>query len=354
MTKHSIHDLVAIDNLAARVRVPRDDLHRLRAAFYRRHRDTASALAELPVERRTDFAAAVDFHPLHLEQRLDSRVDGATKLLFRTRLGLPVESVLLRIASGRTSLCISSQVGCAVGCGFCATGAMPVVRNLTLGELLDQVVQAGRLAWSEGRRLRNVVFMGMGEPLHNAEAVHAALEVLTSPRGFAFFPRRVLISTIGLPERMTQLARAFPRVRLAVSLHAARQEVRERLIPLARRVPLTDLRAALAEVAATQQQPVMIEYVLLRGVNDAAGDRAALIDFLTGLPVHVNLIPYNPIDSGGAWQGVDAEERRVFAAALRAAGFPVTVRYSLGSDIAAACGQLARRDSLELVTVEMR
>jgi 23S rRNA (adenine2503-C2)-methyltransferase len=183
----------------------------------------------------------------------------------------------------------------------------------------------------------------MGEPLHNEAEVHAALEVLLSPRRFGLSPARVLVSTVGIPDALVHCAERFPRVGLALSLHSARQGQRERLIPLARRYPLDLLRSALERVTALQQRPVMIEYLMLAGWNDTDQDLQALRDYLRGLPVHVNLIPFNAIDEAPGLCGTAPARRREFAAALAAAGFTVTVRYSLGADIAAACGQLVRR-----------
>lgn len=341
----SIHDADALERLRRGWRVEPGDLRRLRNAFYKKHLSPAEALGHLPDAVRPAFAEGVTFHALELHSRHDSRHDGASKLIFRTGRGHLIEAVVLRIASGRTSLCVSSQVGCAARCGFCATGQMGLAVNLTRDEILDQVIQANRLLRPERRSVRNVVFMGMGEPLHNEAEVSQALDVLLSPQCFDLSPGHVLVSTVGIPDAMVRLARRFPRVRLALSLHGARQSQRERLIPLARRYPLDRLRSAAAEVTAAQGQPLMIEYLLLEGLTDTDQDLKQLIDYLGDLPVHVNLIPYNPIDEAPGLAGTGPARRREFAAALVAAGLPVTVRYSLGADIAAACGQLVRREN---------
>ena len=195
-------------------------------------------------------------------------LDGAaSKLLFRTADGNLVETVILRIASGRTSLCVSSQVGCAARCGFCATGQMGIAVNLTRDEILDQVIQANELLRPEGRSIRNVVFMGMGEPLHNEPAVVEALEVLLSPQCFDLPPGRVIVSTVGIPDALARCAARFPRLGLALSLHSARQDVRERLIPLARRYTLPMLRSVLEQVTGQTGRRVMIEYLLLDGLQ---------------------------------------------------------------------------------------
>jgi 23S rRNA (adenine2503-C2)-methyltransferase len=221
---------------------------------------------------------------------------------------------------------------------------MGIARNLSTAEILDQVVQAAQLLAAEGRRVRNVVFMGMGEPFHNEDQLHAALDVLTDSRAFDLNPKRVMISTVGIPDAMVRCARRFSDVRLAVSLHSARSEVRRRLMPISQRHSLNQLREALDEVTALQGHEVMIEYLLLAGINDTPRDADALVDYLRGIPAHVNLIPYNAIAESPHLSAADPVRSKAFAAALKAAGFPVTTRYSLGADIAAACGQLVRRE----------
>jgi len=338
----SIHDAPRLEQLRAVCKLEPNYLRSLRTALYKKHQAPTEALLHIPEDQRAAFGGAVAFHALELHSRHDSRLDGATRLLFRTAQGRLLESVILRIASGRTTLCVSSQIGCAVQCTFCATGQMGFAHNLDRDEILDQIIQANLLLRAEGRSIRNIVFMGMGEPFHNEAAVFQSLDVLLSPRCFHFSPARVLISTVGIPAAMVRCAQRFPRVGLALSLHSARQHHRERLIPLARRYPLGHLRAAIAEIAAFGSQPVMIEYLLLDGINDAPADVDELIAYLHELPVHINLIPYNPIADAPGLSGTPAPRRREIAAALIAAGYTVTIRYSLGADIAAACGQLVR------------
>ncbi len=339
----SIHDDDALESMRSQLRIDPDQIRRLRNAFYKKHRTAEESLDELPSDMRARVARKIGFHTLELHSRHDSQLDGASKLIFRTAAGQFIESVILRISSGRTTLCVSSQVGCAVRCGFCATGQMGVAVDLSRDEILDQIVQANQLLRPEARAIRNVVFMGMGEPFHNEAEVVRAIEGMLSARRFALSPAHVLVSTVGVPEAMVRFARRFPMVGLALSLHAARQQQRERIIPLARRFPLDVLRTAIVEVTALQSRPLMVEYLLLDGVNDADADLDALVEYLRGLPVHINLIPYNPIDAAPGFVGTLPARRKQFAASLTAAGFRVTVRYSLGADIAAACGQLVQR-----------
>jgi len=283
-----------------------------------------------------------EFPPtLQLLERHDSKTDGATKLVFRTKSALrelegqthKVEAVILRIASGRTSLCISSQIGCAADCRFCATGSMGFIRNLTAAEMLDQVLLAKRLLREEGRRLRNVVVMGMGEPLHNEANLFQCLETLRDKRFFNLSEKHLMVSTVGVPDAMVRFAAHFPDIQLALSLHSARQEVREKLMPVSKVYALEMIKEALPK-------KLMVEVLLLKGINDSPEELSAIIKFLKGTQAHINLIQFNA-HPGAKYQPVTLEARKAFGDALKNAGFKVTLRYSLGDDIAAACGQLA-------------
>jgi 23S rRNA (adenine2503-C2)-methyltransferase len=344
-TAIDVHDFDGLEEVRRRLVIDRHDLKQFRNALYKEQRSDAEALSMLPAGQRSAFASQVALHSLQLHSRHDSRRDGASKLIFRTRQGLLLEAVILRIATGRTTLCVSSQVGCAARCGFCATGKMGIAHNLSTSEILDQVVQANQLLVGEGRRLRNIVFMGMGEPFHNEEGVCQALEVLGDARCFNLSHRHLLVSTVGIPAAMVRFAKRFPKAGLALSLHSVRPGIRERLLPISRHYSLADLHDALTVAAAIQPLPVMIEYVMMNGLTDTAEDLDALTGYLRGLRVHINLIPYNPIEDTPELVGSDLPRCREFAIALRAASFPATVRYSLGSDIAAACGQLVRREN---------
>ncbi len=340
----SIHDLPGVEECRRRHKIDSYRLRQLRNAFYKKHFSAETALAELPEIQRAHFSAEVDFHALELEGRHDSRLDGASKLIFRTSQDLLIEAVILRMTSGRTALCVSTQVGCAANCDFCATGKMGIARNLSAAEILDQVVQAKGLLAADGRSVRNLVFMGMGEPLHNEDQLYTAIDVLTDGGCFNLNPKRILISTVGIPAAMIRCAKRYPDVRLALSLHSARQEVRRKMMPISERSSLAELRSALEQVIAIQQHLVMIEYLLLKDINDAPSDAEALADYLRGIPVHINLIPYNPIAEAPHLSPSAPERRAAFSKTLKAAGFPVTTRYSLGADIAAACGQLVRQE----------
>jgi 23S rRNA (adenine2503-C2)-methyltransferase len=344
----SIYDTSGVDRLRAKLKCEPRRLRGLRTAFFKKFLGFEAALGELPGKVREEFSLCVEFHPLSIAEAHDSQVDGATKIVLRTSAGYLIESVIMRTGTGRVSLCVSSQVGCAAACGFCATGQMGIAKNLSAAEILDQVVLAGERMRAENRSVRNIVFMGMGEPFHNEVAVYNAVAALLSPDLFHHAPGRILISTVGIPDAMVRCARRFPDVNLALSLHSVRQDVRAKLIPLASKYSLEQLRAAADKVNEIQENSVMIEYLMLAGVNDSLEDARELAAWLHGLDVHVNLIPYNPIPSAPQLRTSERPQRDAFAAVLREAGFVTTIRYSLGADIAAACGQLVQRENRQI------
>lgn len=338
----SVYDSDQLDVFCRKNGIYDHALKRFRNAFFKKALPVEECLATLTEAGRAAFAEHVGLTQLTLAERHDSSLDGASKLIFVTAQQERVEAVILRIGSGRTSLCISSQIGCSADCAFCATGRLGLARNLTTAELLDQVVLARRLLGAEGRLLRNVVIMGMGEPFHNEKAVCSALEALRDVRCFCLSERHLLVSTVGLPAAMLRFVERFPNIRLALSLHAARPEVRARLMPISGPHSLEKIRAVLPALALHGN--FMVEYLLLRGINDDPADLVALIEFLQGIKVHINLIQFNPFP-GSPFEPVSSSAREEFAHALRAAGFKVTLRHSLGADIAAACGQLAGKSA---------
>ncbi|MFC1467124.1 23S rRNA (adenine(2503)-C(2))-methyltransferase RlmN [Verrucomicrobiota bacterium] len=329
-----------MEKLRSREAVDPHQIKLLLNALFKKAQDPAEALSVLPDKARAAFAKEVAYESLELAERHDSQIDGASKLIFRTHDGHLIESVILRPKTGRTSLCISSQVGCACSCSFCATGKMGFLRNLTAAEIADQVAITNRLVKSEERSIRNVVFMGMGEPLLNPENLFQALEILQAPSYFNYAGSRLMVSTVGIPHGMEAFTEHFPKINLALSLHSARQEIRESLMPMAKKYPLKRLRESLQKTAGHGK--VMIEYLMLAGVNDGEADRLALEEYLRDIPAHINLIPFNAYP-GCDLTGTPEAERRAFADQLKGEGFDCTLRYSLGTDIAAACGQLVQQ-----------
>ena len=348
-TEHtSIHDINAVETLRRRCRIDPGQIRLFRNAALKNFRDDVTLIEKFP------FASDLKLHHLELAERRDSGTDGASKLIFRTSAGMLIETVVLRIASGRTTLCVSSQVGCAAACDFCATAKMGIAQNLTSDEILDQVLLAGQLLAHEDRRIRNVVFMGMGEPFHNEHNLFEALNGLQATTGFNFPARRLMVSTVGIVDGMLRCAERFPDVKLAISLHSVRQDVRESLIPLARKYPLTDLCEAIAEANRIQPTHVMLEYLMLAGQNDSERDALDLVEWTDGLDVHINLMPFNPIADAPHLSGSSRETIDAFGAILKSRGLKTTIRYSLGADIAAACGQLVQRENRRVAQLETR
>ncbi len=251
-----------------------------------------------------------------------------------------VETVLMGF-KGRNTACISSQVGCAMGCVFCATGQMGFRRHLTSGEIVSQANFLSRILKArDGERLRNIVMMGMGEPLHNFDAVIEALDILTDTRGLQIAPPRVAISTVGHVDGIMKLAHVEKNYSLSVSLHGATNEERGALIPINKKWPLEDLLDACRKYSDLKQQKVMIAWTLIKGVNDSDEQADKLGALLKGMNVHVNLIPLNPTDG---YEAQPPEKDRVtrFHDIVRGYDLPVTVRQRRGIDVGAGCGQLA-------------
>lgn len=280
--------------------------------------------------------------------------DGTTKTLFRLSSGRHVESVLIPDfededddTPGRLTVCVSSQVGCAMGCSFCATGRMGFQQNLTAGEIFDQVWQMNRLAIERyGKRISNVVFMGMGEPLLNYDNVLRSISILTDKDGLGLSPRRITVSTVGLARRIRQLADEGVKFRLAVSLHAPTDPKRSSIMPVNRAAAtdLTALKDAIQHFTSTTGNPVTYEYCMFAGFNDKPEDARNLSRVVAWAPSKVNLIMYNPVD-GLDFQRTPEDRLNRFIRILVDRGVTVTVRRSKGQEIDAACGQLAVRAS---------
>lgn len=338
---YSVFNNNELERLRSKLKLDPHYTKKMRARFCKRGLSIEEAVAIVPETVRDQLKQQLRFHFLDLRERLDSDIDGAAKLLLQTDDMHHVEAVLLRIAGGRNTVCISSQIGCAAACRFCATGGIGLVRNLSADEILTQVALAASILAKESKLLRNIVFMGMGEPFHNEKHLHQTVQFLTASDGFNLSPSAVMVSTVGIPDAMARFAETFPEAGLALSLHSANQQKRAELLPIARKYTLRELKQAVVKTAEKSRRPLMIEYLLLQGVNDAENDLAQLLEWLDNMPVHINILSYNPSGKDDQFKACSEERRTQFADSLRNAGYTVTIRYSLGADIKAACGQLA-------------
>lgn len=268
--------------------------------------------------------------------------DGTIKNAVRLHDNLIVESVLIPTKT-RTTACVSSQVGCSLDCKFCATARLKRMRNLNPDEIYDQVVAIDNESRHyHNRPLSNIVFMGMGEPLMNYNNVIKAIDKITSPEGLGMSPKRIVVSTSGVPKMIRKMADDEVKFKLAVSLHSAIDEVRTRIMPFNETFPLSDLREALVYWYEKTKNRITYEYVVWNGINDQRKDVDALVQFCKFAPSKVNIIEYNPIDDG-EFQQAKSEAIDMYKNVLEANNITVTVRRSRGKDIDAACGQLANK-----------
>jgi 23S rRNA (adenine2503-C2)-methyltransferase len=302
--------------------------------------DAVGSVTVLPKELRSAFEAEGfgfdSVEPVVVQHSTDKQT---IKGLFRLTDGNAVEAVLMQHRGGRNTVCISSQSGCAYACAFCATGQAGFTRHLSAAEIFDQARYFARLLRARDAKITNIVFMGMGEPFHNYAAVMDAVRLLNDPHGFGLGHRHITISTVGIVPQIDAFADEGIQVNLAISLHAATDEVRSSIMPVNRKWNIDELMAACKRYIAKTNRKIFFEYVMLDGVNDRLQDAQALAALMHGPLYHVNIIPYNSTPDANL--GPTGDERiRAFAAILEAKGVPCTVRTPMGRDIAAACGQL--------------
>jgi 23S rRNA (adenine2503-C2)-methyltransferase len=320
------------------------------------HRPTARSLddlTDLPRVLRSAVSSAFRFSTIAGSHVLVADGGQTAKAVHELADGQRIESVLMRYPTrgagiGRTTICISSQAGCAVRCPFCATGQAGFGRQLSPGEIVDQVLHWHREPWhalgtdwrpGAGRGHYNIVFMGMGEPLNNADRVFAAVRLLNDPTRLGIGARHITVSTSGVVPGIDRMIEELPQVNLAISLHAPADDLRDELVPINRKWPVAEVVAAGRRFASRTRRRVSLEYVMIDGINDSPAQAAALGTLASGWLCHVNLIPLNPTP-GSRWSGTSAAGVRAFAAVLEGTGVPVTVRDTRGREIEAACGQL--------------
>jgi 23S rRNA (adenine2503-C2)-methyltransferase len=326
-----------LEDLAVELGASRYRGRQIASWIYRRGVVDLEQMSDLPKDFRTALMARASARLPEVERATPSQ-DGSRKLVFRLEDGARVSAVVMP-DDGRITLCLSTQVGCGYACAFCLTGTMGLTRNLTAAEIVGQLLTANALL-PDGERVTHIVFMGMGEPLANYAALVQSLRVLTDARlGLGYSPRRITVSTVGLVSGIEKLAREDLKVNLAISLHAASDEVRSRLMPVNRAWSLEPLMKAVRAYPLAPRQHVFFEYVMLDGINDAPEDAQRLVRLLRGLRAKVNLIPFNDWD-GSTFRRPSLPRILAFQSILLDAGVTTTVRWSKGEDIGAACGQL--------------
>jgi 23S rRNA (adenine2503-C2)-methyltransferase len=307
--------------------------------LYQHFYASAEEFTALPKTLRARLAETFTFQPLLPAQTLRSRDSQTVKTLFHLTDGRAIEAVLMKYDRRRT-LCISTQAGCAMGCVFCATGQMGFKRHLTSGEIVAQVMYYARQLQQEGERVTNIVVMGMGEPFHNYDNTMAAVDRLNAPQGYNFGARRITISTVGLVPAIRRFTAEKRQVNLAISLHAATDELRASMLPVAKTYPLDELLSACRDYVQATGRRVTFEWALIEGVNDTPEQARLLASKLKGMLCHVNAIPLNPTEG---YRGKAASRQRAeeFRETLEQAGVPCTLRLRRGIEIQAGCGQLA-------------
>lgn len=357
-----------IEEFATKHQLPGYRVKQFDLAYYQQLIGSWEELTTWPLDLRDQLEQEVRFSSLKPVGELTS-IDGrTTKVLLERENGTRLESVLMRFNDGRNSVCVSCMVGCPVGCTFCATGKMGFVANLSAREIVEQVMYFARLLKKMDERVTNVVFMGMGEPMLNLAEVWKAVEVMTDQQKLGLGARHITVSTSGYVPQIRQLIDLGYRGRLAVSLHAPTQELREKLMPTVAKVyPLAELMKVLDEYAKITNKRISYEYAMIENVNDNRQEAQQLIKLLKKRLAHVNLIPYNPTDGrvnskhqasnlkqiqnikfkiqneNVVYRRSSEERIRTFANVLRAGGITRTIRITMGDDIAAACGQLANK-----------
>lgn len=309
--------------------------------LYDRLEDSMAGFSNLPKSLRSKLLDHFEFEGLRLIDEIQSEDRQTTKCLFELSDGERIETVLMKYKK-RNTLCISSQSGCAMNCSFCATGQMGFARNLTAGEIVEQVLYFARVLQAEGEKVTNIVFMGMGEPFHNYDAVMKSIAILNHSDGFNMGARRFTISTVGLVPGIKKFTQENSQINLAISLHATSNSKRSSMMPVNNRYPIEELIAACREYFAATGRRVTFEWALIQHVNDTEEEAQNLAQLLEGLICHVNVIPLNPTDEF-AGERSDRDRVQRFKNILEQNGIPCTVRMRRGIDIQAGCGQLASK-----------
>ncbi|OGR77123.1 MAG: 23S rRNA (adenine(2503)-C(2))-methyltransferase [Elusimicrobia bacterium GWC2_64_44] len=324
--------------------LPAFRLKQVHEAIFKNFAASWDEISALPAPLRDKLEGEFRLNTLDTADTLVSKKGDAIKFCFEMKDGLKIETVLLNLTSERWSLCVSTQAGCPVRCPFCATGRKGLKRNLSPDEIVDQFLAAASyLKKNRNQKIASVIFMGMGEPFYNYESVSEAIRTMTDPERIGLGQRHISVSTAGHVPGIRRFAKDFPQCNLAISLHASEDDLRNDLVPLNRQYPLSQLAKALNDYIAMTKRRVLVEFVLMDGLNNSRSQAAKLSSWLRAVAAPkyftVNLIPYNR--TGGPYRAPARDRVKVFAGLMETYGFEVTVRKSLGDDIAGACGQLA-------------
>ena len=335
---------LSIDQLASRLKALEHPPYRARQLFSWIHRSLVqdfSQMTTLPRSLRAELSVRFSLGGSTVQAEAVSKDGGTRKVLLGLPDGETIESVLMSYGRRRT-VCLSTQVGCSLGCAFCATGQGGFVRDLTTGEIMDQFLHFAHILGGREERITHVVLMGMGEPLMNYDATWQAIQILTEPIGQALGARRLTISTAGWVPGIRRATKEGKPVKLALSLHASSDDLRDQLVPLNRRYPLAQVLNACREYIQATRRRLTLEYALIDEVNDSPSQAEGLAGLLRDIPTHVNLIPLSPTSS--EYRPSSPARTEAFLSSLRCLKVPHTLRSSRGVDIEAGCGQLRRRD----------
>jgi len=344
LDKKLIYDLSKeeLSEVFAQWQEPPYRVNQLWEGLYHHLWDNSQEFTVFPKSLRSQIDEEFTFHAIEPIREISSSDGETKKTLFYTRAGNPIETVLMQYKD-RNTLCISSQSGCAMGCRFCATGQMGFKANLSSGEIIAQVFYYNRILKQDGKKLTNIVIMGMGEPFYNFEQTMTAVDRLNDPQGFNFGERRFTISTVGIVPQIRRFTELKRQINLAISLHAADDELRSQIIPINRKYPISELLNACRDYVKTTHRRITFEWALIRDFNDSVEQAVQLSHLLNGILCHVNLIPLNPTENF-SYQAPSQDRIQKFQKVLLEHQIPCTVRMRRGIDIQAGCGQLALRN----------
>ncbi|MDD3645879.1 MAG: 23S rRNA (adenine(2503)-C(2))-methyltransferase RlmN [Candidatus Gracilibacteria bacterium] len=358
MQKISIHDEDKLKEFLSQNKIPPFRYSQIENAIYKNFITDFNKIETIPKDLREKLKENFFYDSLEIDMQKTSENGQTTKILFKTKSPHPnpllgeereqyeyIEAVIMRHLTGRITLCVSCQVGCPMGCSFCATGKLGLKRNLEFYEIVEQIMYAAKLVNEQGGVLRNIVYMGMGEPMLNYDNVKKSIDIATAQKKINIANRRVTISTCGIVPGIKKFTLDFPQTSLAISLHAPNDEIRSKIMPVDHTYPLKDLMKALDDYVQKTNKRIFYEYIMINGVNDNIILADELGKLLKGRLAHVNFIPYNP-GEGTSSDGFKPTPRFIiekFQNILEKYGVVSTIRATMGDDIDAACGQLANK-----------